>query len=161
MDKKTVNELDNLVDSYFSQKDIEEESKEKRKQAAENTRSEFLEACDNVIEPAFQEISQQLKKKGVVSRISREQPHSINLTQQGHHSIEIVFLTDKDTFDRSQFPRFCVILDQSQNTVRFHQSTITPKRGGTSGSIGSVKLSEMTKELIQSKVLALLKEVLR
>ena len=124
----------------------------------------FKERRTSFIKPALEEIAQYLQTKGMKTRIDEiDESHSRDDRQQQRTAITIRFLTgdEKSHYADHEQPNVSFVCSKSEQLVRFLESTISLGSGGHSGDTGSAKLELLTDELIQQKVLAVVREVLR
>ncbi len=123
----------------------------------------FMEAQDTIIRPAMEEIGEYVRGKGYSHEISTEED---GISNDGNNrpisaSTRITFFLGERQYPRHQFPGFSVICDKNQELVFFHESTMSPGRGGHAGGAGQATLPEVTKDLIQEKISNVLSEVFR
>lgn len=141
-----------------SQVQVEQESKEDAFVRA------FKERRTSFIKPTLEEIAQYLQTKGMKTRIDEtDETHSRDNSQQQRTAITIRVLTgDEQRYyaDHEQ-PNVSVVCSKNEQLVKFIESTISLGAGGHSGESGSVKLELLTDELIQQKVLAVVRAVLK
>ena len=124
----------------------------------------FKERRTSFIKPALEEIAQYLQTKGMKTRIDEiDESHSRDDRQQQRTAITIRFLTgdEKSHYADHEQPNVSFVCSKSEQLVRFLESTISLGSGGHSGDTGSAKLGLLTDELIQQKVLAVVREVLK
>lgn len=122
--------------------------------------AEFYKICEQVIEPAMQEVGAIIKSNGLDFRISSVKDEKRNNTGP-ENSIRFTIITDSSNHPLYEYPGLSVIFDKFGGSVHFHASTIAPGRGGTSGGDGSMKLSELTADLIQTRIVAIAQKVFR
>ncbi|MDE2135492.1 MAG: hypothetical protein KGJ49_12965 [Alphaproteobacteria bacterium] len=158
-------ELQTKLDSVFIKHEASKAAAAQVQRIAKNKEDECLEAFavvrHTLIGPAMKEIGEYIKAKGYTYEISvvnggfepgrdrREVPASIRLT----------FLLGDRNLPDYEYPGFSVICEKSRGTVLFHESTSSPGRGGHSGPAGEVKISELTKELLQERILKVIAEI--
>jgi ATPase subunit of ABC transporter with duplicated ATPase domains len=124
----------------------------------------FKERRTSFIKPALEEIAQYLQTKGMKTRIDEiDESHSRDVREQQRTAITIRFLTgdEKSHYADHEQPNVSFVCSKSEQLVRFLVSTISLGSGGHSGDTGSAKLELLTDELIQQKVLAVVREVLK
>ena len=124
----------------------------------------FKERRTSFIKPALEEIAQYLQTKGMKTRIDEiDESHSRDVREQQRTAITIRFLTgdEKSHYADHEQPNVSFVCSKSEQLVRFLESTISLGSGGHSGDTGSAKLELLTDELIQQKVLAVVREVLK
>lgn len=141
-----------------SQVQAEQESKEEAFVRA------FKERRTSFIKPALEEIAQYLQTKGMKTRIDEtDENHSRDDRQQQRTAITIRFLTgdEKLHYADHEQPNVSFVCSKNEQLVKFIESTISLGSGGHSGEAGSVKLELLTDELIQQKVLAVVRAVLK
>jgi hypothetical protein len=151
-------DIKSKLDAVFAKHD------ESRRKAAEAQHKEssflraFLDACEKTIRPAMVEVGEYLRGKGYTFRISTEED---GFSKDGKNripaSIKIEFpIGGLSTYD-IPLPSFEVICEKHTQRVLFHENTT----GGQSSSAGDTSLSELTGDMIQERVLAVVAEVFR
>jgi hypothetical protein len=136
--------------------------------ADESFERDFKARRLSLMRPALEKISQYLEKQGMQSRIEDTDEVDANGVRSVQQTaISIHFETgDKPAPGRAPFdptdrkPYLSVVCNKHAQRVYFHESTVMPGSGVTSSS-GSVTLDELTEELIQRKVMAVVQAVLR
>jgi len=159
-------EIKNSLDEIFtrheaSKRNAEQQQKKKQSEDAEFLKS-FLDVQESVIRPAMLAIAQYLKARGYDCEITTERD-GFHATEQRpiEASIKLKMFTDERRHSRHDTPCFSVTCEKNAKRVRFHESTLSPGRGGKAGTSGHAALSEVTEELIQQKVLKIIEEVFR
>ncbi|MFG0414464.1 hypothetical protein ACF8MD_12400 [Pseudomonas sp. zjy_8] len=156
------NDLRAELDALFTAKaDREEKAKQatlQREAAAATFVEQFNTLRNEVIRPAFEEIVNLLAERGVTARISESDD---NASESARITIRIQSNEEPGRYRQGEFPHFSAICSKTSRKVNFHESTMTPSRGGHAGGAGEATIEETTKELIQQKVMKVIKEVIR
>jgi hypothetical protein len=123
--------------------------------------SEFLNAVESTIKPAFEEIGSYAESRGLKFRVETRNEETSQRGPSQDASVTLGFPMGDELYKRLfEYPNLTVICEKRSKRVRLHRSTIGPGRGGHSGAIGTFELSAMTPEFLQSAVADLLKEIL-
>lgn len=122
---------------------------------------EFYKCRDSIIRPTFEAIGEYVKTKGYNYRIDTVEEQRDRDGRYQSPSISIIFLLGGgDTYSRiNEYPHLTVNCSKSSSTLTFFESTMSPGRGGHSGSAGETTPNKITAELINAKVVAILKQV--
>ncbi len=155
-------DLKRQLDELFSKREAAKSTAAVQKQATESKEAaflrEFVAVQDQVIRPAMQEIGDMLSAKGFKFNITSRKEESDPDNRQ-RASIECVFYdAADDDWDPHQCPKFSLICQKEKGNVLLHASTIAPRRGGASGPVGEYKLSDLTADLVQKKILGVFAE---
>jgi hypothetical protein len=75
--------------------------------------------------------------------------------------IRLTFYLDGRRSRKEDNPGLTVFCDKSRGLAQFHVRTFTSARGGHAGLVGEFEIAEVTKELVQEKILAVIAEVFR
>lgn len=150
-------DIKSRLDATFQKHEATKRAAIEAKQVAETKEQiflrEFMEARESIIRPAMEEIGEYVKSKGHNYEVSTEDD-SPSLDSRSRSTPASIHLTLGDGHRPShEFPGFSVICEKGQQKVRFHESTMWPGRGGHAGSAGEASLSEVTKDLVQEKIL--------
>jgi hypothetical protein len=123
----------------------------------------FLDARETTIRPAMTEVGEYVRGNGYHYEISTVDDSISN--DKNHRpisaAIRITFFTGDDRAPVGNFPHFTVICDKERQRVGFHESTISPGRGGHAGGVGGAPLSELTTEMVQEKIIKVLSEAFK
>jgi hypothetical protein len=116
---------------------------------------EFLAARGSLIRPAMQEIGEYVKGRGYAFDISTEEDHFEEGRDRRHRSaaIRITFFPGERRGANHEYPGLSLTCNKAAQLVEFHESAISPGRGGMAGGSGSAKLAELTAEEIQRRIL--------
>lgn len=160
--------LKNDLDVLFAAHDTKTEKAKKQKSERECQEEAFLQAFyehqEKVIIPAFEDMGSYINKKGYKFKIDVQKESSEGQGKTNDARATIRFLVDSTTVGYvrdHEFPHFSVICNKSARNVCFHQSTISPGRGGTARSIGEAKLEDVTADFLHEKLVNLLSEVFK
>jgi hypothetical protein len=132
----------------------------------DNSERAFLERFhllrESLIKPVFREVGQLVKGRGYDYRIgSLDERRDASGRPEGPQ-IEISFLTDAAGADgEGPYPKFTVIAEKYAAKLRFRESTIMPGRTGRSGDAGESTVDDLTQELLERRLVALLREVFK
>jgi len=122
---------------------------------------EFMEARDEFIRPAMQEIGQYIKGKGYDFEITANDDQSPIEGRGSSVPADVsftIFLGGR-SYRKDEHPSFSVICDKPQQLVRFHECTHSTHTGGHSGAAGEAKLSTVTREFVQERITKLVSDV--
>jgi hypothetical protein len=152
-------DIKSKLDAVFAKHD---ESKRKAAEAQHKESSflrAFLDAREKTIRPAMVEVGEYVRGKGCTFRISTEED---GLSKDGTNrlipaSIKIEFCIGEPPTYEIPVPSFEVICEKHTQRVLFHENTT----GGQSSSAGDASLSELTGDMIQERILAVVAEVFR
>jgi hypothetical protein len=160
-------EIKSRLEAAFDKHEATKRAVADAKQVAESNEQrflrEFMEAQDSIIRPAMEEIGDYVKSKGYTYAVTAEddKPSPDGKSRSSPAAIRLTIFIGERRGPSHEFPTFSVICEKGQQKVRFHESTMSPGRGGHSGSAGEAPLSEVTKDLIQEKILKIVTEVFR
>lgn len=163
MSDKLKTELDAIFNAHDETKKQVERKKSEREQREEAFVQSFYERRDSLIRPTFETIGEYIKAKGhkYDIEISEEQTDREGRYQPPSISIRFLVGQDDRRYPSLGYPRFSVICEKTSSRLRFHESTISPGRGGHAGGAGETTPSEITADLINQKVLKVLSEVFK
>jgi hypothetical protein len=161
-------DVKNQFDDVFAEHDRKVEQLRQVKVAKESAEEQFIRAfrerCTSVIKPAFEHISAYLATKGLKTAVaeSQDQP-ARDGRQETREQISLrVQLDDGGGYHAAhEIPQLSLIPDKYKQEVTIHQSTISRGRSGMSGAIGSVRLEEVTEDLLEKNVLTFVRELLK
>jgi hypothetical protein len=152
MNDKLKSEIDTLFNGYEARKAEQQKKSQAQKQKEDRFLKEFYSIREKVVKPAMEEIGEMLKARGQNCSI---QEYNESIDHEGKTKdaqIGIYFLLPKE-----QHVSF--IATRYKEKVWVHESTIGPTRGGHSGNAGEYPLEQITTELVQRKVMKVLKEL--
>ena len=124
---------------------------------------QFLDVRESVIRPAMQAIGEFIKGQGYDYEITTEEDgfrtegpsHPLGLIPA---SICLHIMVGPNSRSDAN-PSFKAICDKNAQVVSFHENTITPRRSGRASGAGTALLSEIDQELVQKKILEVIREV--
>jgi len=160
-------DIKSKLDAAFEKHEASKRLAAKAKQAAETKEEvflrEFIEARDTIIRPAMEEIGGYVKGKGYSYEISTEddKPSPDGRSRSVPASIRLTIFLGERRFPVHENPGFSAICEKGQQNVWFHECTMSPGRGGHAGPAGQATLSQITKDLIQEKVMKVVADVFR
>jgi hypothetical protein len=116
---------------------------------------------ESLIKPVFQEVGELVKARGYDYRIESWDERRDESGRPEGPQVEIGFLTEPEGYAASKgpYPRFTIIAEKYASRVRFKESTVTPGRTGRSGEAGECTLEALTRDLLEERLVALLREV--
>lgn len=161
------NEISFKLDAAFNKHQTSNLGDVKAKEAAKATEQSFLKAFldarDNMILPAMEEVGEFVKAKGYSYEISTEddEPSLDGQRRSTPASIRFTMFLSERRFLSHEHPGFSVICEKSRKMVRFHQNTTLPGRAGQYSPAGETTLDKITDDLIQQKILKVIAEVFR
>lgn len=160
-------DIKSKLDAAFEKHEASKRAAATAKQVAETKEQvflrEFVEARDAIIRPAMEEVGEYVKGKGYSYEVSTEddKPSLDGRSRSIPASIRLTMFLGERRHPVHENPGFSVICEKGQQRVRFHESTMSPARGGHAGPAGEATLPELTKDLIQEKILKVVAEVFR
>jgi len=163
MSDKLKTELDAIFNAHEETKKQVERKKSEREQREEAFVQSFYGCRDSVIRPTFETIGEYVKAKGYKYHIETSEEQTDREGRYQPPSISIRFLVGEDDrhYRSHEYPHLSVICEKSSSKLRFHESTMSPGRGGHAGGAGETTPNEITADLINQKVLKVLKEVFK
>lgn len=152
------------LDALFQRKEqVETAAARQKSEQEERERAavqQFASLAKTVIQPMMEQFAAYLREKGHETLIWTEDERRES-TKYGDRTVtrstvQINISNDLKPPHRASgnenYPHFAVMLEKSKGGVIFHESTIFPGRGGTSGSCGEVKLSELTADVLEAAI---------
>lgn len=161
MNNKLKSEIDTLFNGYEGRKAEQQKESQAQKQKEDRLLKEFYSIRERVIKPAMEEIGEILKARGQNYRIEENNESIDHEGKTKDAQIGIYFLLPKQEhiYDLHRYPSVSFIATRYKEKVWVRESTIGPTRGGHSGSAGEYPLEQITTELVQQKVMKVLKEL--
>ena len=160
-------DIKSKLDAAFEKHEASKLATATAKQVAENKEQvflrEFVEARDAIIRPAMEEIGEYIKSKGYSYEVSTEddKPSLDGRSRSIPASIRLTMFLGERRYPIHDNPGFSVICEKWHQKVRFHESTMSPGRGGHAGPAGETSVPELTKDLLQERILKIVAEVFR
>jgi hypothetical protein len=161
-------EVKNEFEAVFAEHARKIEQLRQLKVAKESAEEQFIRAfrerCTSVIKPAFEHIAAYMATKGLKSAIAQSQDQPArDGRQETREQISLrVQLDDGGGYHAAhEIPQLSLVPDKYKQEVTIHQSTISRGRSGMSGAIGSVRLEQITEELLEKSVLNFVRELLK
>ncbi|WP_018183967.1 hypothetical protein [Kaistia granuli] len=160
-------ELKQTLDAAFQRHEASKRAATEAKQVAETKAQtflrDFIEARDTIIRPAMEEIGEYVRNQGYVFEVSTEddKPSPDGRGRSIAASIRLTFLLGDRHRPSYEYPGLSVICEKQQQKVRFHESTMSPGRGGHAGPAGEATLNSITKEMVQEKISKVVAEIFR
>jgi hypothetical protein len=158
MKNDTRSKLETLLDNY-EKKRLEEEIKQEQIQTAREIFLEnFQELREKVMRPAMEEIGEILEQKGHQYNIE-EQEYSIDrkgFTQEAHIEFNVFPTGKTEKFHFDNHPSVSFATDIGSLNVEAHGSYMMPEIRGEKDHLGTYTLSEITGELVEKEILAIL-----
>ena len=121
----------------------------------------FTTVRENLIRPAMQEMGEYVKAQGYTYTIDTEADGFGPDRAYNKADIRLTIYVDGHRSRKEDNPGLTVFCDKSRGLAQFHARTFTSGRGGHSGLVGEFEIDEVTKELVQEKILAVIAEVFR
>jgi hypothetical protein len=117
---------------------------------------------ETLIKPVFEEVGQLVKARGYDYRIGLADERRDASGRPEGPQIEIAFLTDTGgSGDEGLYPKFAVVAEKYAAKLRFRESTTRPGRSGRTGDAGDSTLEALTRDLLEQRLVALLREVFK
>ena len=163
MADKLKAELDAIFKTHGETKKKIEVERSEREQREEAFVQSFYALEESTIRPAFEVIGEYVKGRGYEYRIDgkKEGTDRDGRYEAPRLSIRFLLADRPGHHQEHDYPHFSVICEKSGDKVRFHESTMSPGRGGRSGGVGETGLNEVTAQLLHEKLLNLLREVFK
>lgn len=131
----------------------------------------FEEKRADVIAPALSEFAEHIRARGWQVSVNQPDETAPEHDARGRVStpgkqaaIELTFsrpgVHPRTGYALRELPQFSIICDKSKRDVYFHEKTMGPGHGGSSGSTGRAKLDELTPELVQQRAVAYFKKLM-
>jgi hypothetical protein len=121
----------------------------------------FAAARDTIIRPAMEEMGEYVKAQGYTYTIDTEADGLGPDKAYNKADIRLTLYVDRQRSRKEDHPGLTVFCDKSRGLAQFHARTFTSGRGGHAGLVGEFEIAEVTKELVQEKILAVIAEVFR
>jgi hypothetical protein len=117
---------------------------------------------ETLIKPVFEEVGQLVKARGCDYRIASLGERRDASGRPEGPQIEIGFLTGTESSDGERpYPKFTVVAEKYAAKLRFRESTAMPGRSGRSGETGESTLDALTRDVLEERLVALLREVFK
>ena len=155
------------LEAIFNAHDEARAQAKNRQSEKEQREAEFLLSFERVreslIRPTLETIVDHMKARGHKCRIEAKDEKAERDGRYEAPKISILFLVDDDGKHHasSEYPRLSIICEKVDSRLHFHESTMSPGRGGHAGGTGVTTLDRITADLINEKVLKVIKEVFR
>ena len=154
MDDEVKARLQELLDRDKTKAEAVKFKADVEAEAAEKFVQDFLVVRDDIVIPAMQEISDFISGQGWGCDITPS--GELRSGKGGTEAAKVTMTFYRGSQPNHQIgrdqPRFTASCDKRAKCVSFHSSTIGPNHGGSSGSAGTMKLSEIDAGSVQSKV---------
>ncbi|MEH7850187.1 hypothetical protein [Rhizobium laguerreae] len=156
MDDEVKKSLDKIFAQHREAKEVRAIQKEQSISAEEEFKVDFETAADQIIVPVMNEIGEYIKAQGYSFRVDRqaERVTNIRTNRSQPAMVRLVIVTSAVQSHSDKNPAFSVFAEKSSKKVRFHEST-----RNLSGPAGEYPLSALSRDLLQSRILELLKKV--
>lgn len=161
-------EIEDSLNNIFAAHEKKQEHAQTEKQRQETREDVFLKSFNEhvrtVIRPAFTAIGAYVESKGHAYKVDETADRTEADGRHHNATVAIHFFPHAESSggDRPhEWPSFTVYCNERNEKVSFHQSTISPWRGGSAGSIGDASLSAVTPESIQKQLVTMLREVFK
>jgi hypothetical protein len=157
MKDTTKKALDSVLKQHAAQKKEVAENQAVYQKKVDEVQERFKTVRASVIRPVLESVGEHLKSAGHEYKISegaRDEGYSTDSRQRITFTL---FIDGKQAGRAEEYPNFAFILDREK--VGMYQSTIGPGRGGSGGSIGDVRVDDITPELVEEKLLAFVQKL--
>lgn len=158
MSDQLKSSLDAIFDQHEAAKHAAVVKEQTRRSEEDLFVDEFLSVRATIIRPAFEKVAELVKARGHDCEVVDVGGHPNGVDVPADARVTFRILLKNPRGDQGQ-PHLSAICDKAQRRVRFHESTMTPNRGGHAGPVGEVALSAVTEEVIFSKAINLVREV--
>lgn len=159
------NDFESELDALLN---ADDEKKNKQAQAqikAGDEESEFVEKfkeiASTIIKPTLDNIKSLLSQRGRESRIDEQEDSVTHDQKEQKTAVSIYFNVSQDKYVSRlyEYAHVTFYCDKRGKVVQVHESTMSPGRGGHSGSAGSFSIDEVTEDTVKQKVMKVLKEI--
>ena len=113
--------------------------------------AEFARVVRSVIRPIMEEFGLAIKQNGHDIAIDESRGVAMKVYPRG---------IDRHEFGNSSTPHVGFYVDRNEMKVHVHRSTMLPRLGGMSGSVGEYQVNQITADLVEITVLDLLEHVI-
>ncbi|MDD5581469.1 MAG: hypothetical protein PHY16_19660 [Methylobacter sp.] len=163
MPDKLKTELDAIFNAHEETKKKIEHQKSQQELREEAFVQSFHELQDSLIRPTFESIGEYITVKGYKYRIETSEEQTDRDGRYQSPSISIRFLVGEDDrrYQSHEYPHLSVICEKRTSKLRFHESTMSPGKGGRAGSAGETTPTELTVDVLNQKVIKVLREVFK
>ena len=161
MGDKLKAELDAIFSSHERATALIARQVEDKDQRERQFIARFEALRESLIKPVFQEVGELVKARGYDYRIESWDERRDESGRPEGPQVEICFLTERDAASKGPHPRFTIIAEKYASRLRFKESTVTPGRTGRSGEAGETTLDALTRDLLEERLVALLREVFK
>jgi len=148
MKPETARQLGAILDSRQKQKQAATTQATARQKAEAKNLADFLAKKEGVIKPAFQEIADLYKARGIAVRISEEDERPNDRGGTDSPSITLDMSGDDYPSYRPMKPEFRLTFEKGNRNLSLYTST-----GSQAGSAGGVSLDAITADWIQDAFL--------
>jgi hypothetical protein len=152
--------LDAIFERYELSKQAEAERTRFDAESEEAALKLFAAVRDNVIRPAMEEIGEYVEAKGYTYTIDTR-PDAVRADGTPRKAYIRLTFNIGDSARREDHPGLTVFCDKSRSFAQFHARTCRSGRGGKAGLVGEFEIGDVTREIVQAKILALIDEVFR
>ena len=153
------------LDAIFMHHTVSRQADARRMRAVDEKEEASLKAFaklrDDIIRPAMEEMGEYVKAQGYTYTIDTEAAGIGPDGVPNKADIRLTFHIDGRRSRKEDQPGLTVFCDKSRGLAQFHVRTFTSGRGGHAGLVGEFEIAEVTKELVQEKILAVIAEVFR
>lgn len=159
-------EIKKQLDAMFAEASAEKKQVEVKRDMEAEARAEFLQQFQNIrdvdLAQALNEFAAYVRPHGWEAAVRVMEEQAGQLDRRGDTfrigqpaSIALEFSREGAPVGRGDHPpRFAIICETAAREVRFHESTMGPGHGGSSGSAGTAKLDQLTPDFIHEKLVA-------
>ncbi|MGA2550257.1 MAG: hypothetical protein ABSF50_08910 [Burkholderiaceae bacterium] len=162
MKHSTREQIDKIFELNAEKKRQDQKAKAEKELREAAFLLEFIECGEFIIKPAMEAIGEYARAKGLESRIESTEMGNGTSWNAVSPEYSIRFILGENQFGPEyQQPYVRIVCDLHSQKANFHESTIGPGRGGHSGQTGSVPLDEVTEDLVHSRILRVLAEILQ
>jgi hypothetical protein len=160
MKDQTKTALDALFRQHEDTKRKATEVKEIKAKKEDAALEKFLSVRESIIRRAMEEMGAYVKAKGYAYDVKTEEDSKDNKGRHTPASIRFNLYLDEQRYSSNGFPSLAVICKKEDGRVWFHECTMGPGRGGHAGGVGEAAIGDLTKDLVQEKILKALSQVL-
>ncbi|KUR75362.1 hypothetical protein [Novosphingobium sp. Fuku2-ISO-50] len=160
-------EVKGQLESLFAQDkqktNMADQEKVEQVAQAEKNDAEFLRIRDVVIVPAMREMADFIAAQGWGSDISIEEGQTDSRGHKSPAKIALTFFRGSIPayYSGHEYPYVWAVHSRGSAGVWFPTSTISPGRGGSSSSGTGAHLADVTVEMVQRHIVAVLSRVLK
>lgn len=162
MNSKNVEKLKAIMDDSGAQQEEKKVAHRTATTQEELHEANFKQVRQEIIRPVLEEIALIIKERGHACDVSEEDLYK---DSQGRTRLSLITLdvypsvVSKPEYSSREHPHVSFVRNFSGSKMIMHVSTIMAGRGGEAGLEGEFEVSSVTKEMVETKVVAALQKI--